>query len=121
MKCPKCGSMIDYNVNFCENCGFDLREINEAYKLLENDPVLSRLNNRYYIVGGVKLFSGIIAFVSLILMYSALKYNLPDIVGILGMIFILPSFVIFIISCIIRGIQKRKIEKELKKHNLNNF
>ncbi|MCO8193218.1 zinc-ribbon domain-containing protein [Anaerofustis sp. NSJ-163] len=119
MICPRCGFENSNDSVFCSECGFNLRE--ENLDLLEKDPVLIVLNNKYVRSGIVRFVSGCVLAASFFLMYAALEYNLPDSIGITGMLLILPSLVVFIISCILRGLQRKKIIKELNKHKLNNI
>lgn len=63
MVCPKCGMETDNPKNFCEQCGFDFREIKAQENLLETDPVLVSMNNQYTRYGVIRLVAGLAALV----------------------------------------------------------
>ena len=113
MNCPNCGAEIAEQQNFCETCGYDIRTIAHQAQLLERDPALMELDTRYAKRGLVRLIAGCAAAGSLLLLYQSLEGNLPDALGMLGMLLFLPSLLVFVIFCILRGTLRAKIRREL--------
>lgn len=113
MLCPKCGAQVPEQNNFCEQCGFDLREIRFQENLLENDPQLARMNHKYINRGILRLVSGGATALCLFFFYQSLEGNLPDSFGIFGMLLFLPALIVFLIACILRGTIRGKIKRTL--------
>lgn len=121
MTCPKCGAEISAEKNFCEQCGFDLREIKQQENLLETDPILTKMDNKYIKHGRWRLVSGLAVVLSLFLVYNSLEDNISGRFGEFGMVLFLPALVVFIISCVMRGVQKKKVMVELQQRRVNNI
>ncbi|QFQ68103.1 MAG: zinc-ribbon domain-containing protein [Lactobacillus kefiranofaciens] len=47
--CPNCGSKMEPSVNFCTNCGADLRNVpldSEEHSVQASEPKMTRVGNR---------------------------------------------------------------------------
>ncbi len=113
MVCPKCGLETEDAKNFCEQCGFDFREIKTQENLLETDPVLVSMNNQYIRYGIVRLIAGVVTLACLFLIYQWLENNIWDGFGDIGLLFFLPALIVFIVFSVLRGSVKKKIQREL--------
>lgn len=120
MVCPKCGMETDNPKNFCEQCGFDFREIKVQENLLETDPVLVSMNNQYARYGIVRLVAGLAALVFLFLIYQWLENNIPERLGDIGLLLFLPALIVFIVFSVLRGSMRKKIQRELTNRTQGN-
>ena len=114
MNCVQCGTQVPLEQNFCGQCGCDIRIIKKRKVLLETDPELKAMNRNYIHYGVLRLIAGLLAALSIFLIYNALESHIPDELGILGMILLLPSVIALSIGCILRGCQKRKMQRKLE-------
>ncbi len=89
----------------------------DLQKKLDNDPVLSLLNDKYIKFGVVKYISGIILFAALFLMYTVLENSLPDTLGIISVLTVPVVLIVFIISAVFRAVYHRKINAEISKNH----
>ena len=120
MVCPKCGMETDSPKNFCEQCGFDLRDIKAQESLLKTDPVLVSMNNQYACYGIVRLVTGLAALAFLFLIYQWLENNIPERLGDIGLLLFLPALIVFIVFSVLRGSMRKKIQRELANRTQGN-
>lgn len=118
MICPNCGFENEENAVFCSQCGYDIKSGNEMENLINNDPILNVLNGQYIRLGIAKYVFGFLFAFSFLTMYFTLEYNLPDGLGIFGMLLFVVSLICFIIFSVLRSVKAKKIRKELRKHNI---
>ena len=114
MVCPNCGVEQPENNRFCTQCGFDLQGVRRQQTLLETDPALVELNQKYARHGVWRLISGAALAISLVLVHQWLEGNISDAFGDLGLLLFLPSLVIFIVACALRGATKGRIRRALQ-------
>ena len=113
MVCPNCSAELQSEVMFCTQCGFDLTRTKKMEDLLENDPEIKALNNKYISAGIGRLVCGIALFLSLFLMYQFLENDWHDIFFDIGLLFFPVSSISFICFCCSRGRLAKKIRKLL--------
>ncbi len=119
--CEFCGQEIPQDTEViildgcpcCEDCALRI----DLQKKLDNDPVLSLLNDKYIKFGVVKYISGIILVAALFLMYTVLENSLPDALGIIAMLTVPVALIVFIVSAVFRAVYHRKINAEISKNN----
>lgn len=116
--CPACGAKVSSNKNFCTQCGYSFDKMREAQNVLDNDPKLVELNEKYGHNRKAKKNWSIALVTSIIVVYMWLEYNWFEyyftLIPTLAILFIPISIVALIISNTQVLIRKKKIESELK-------
>lgn len=110
MKCPNCGSKSIRDDGICASCGFDLlKEAEAQQRLLDTNPLLIKQNNRYVIYGIIRLISMLEIIFAFALYGIEIENGFAEFLGCLVPF----SAFVCLIFCVLRGILKRKIKKEL--------
>lgn len=112
--CPACGFMNPATNNHCEKCGEDLREQQKLQQLLDTDPELVALNEKYAKQGMKRAVSGFAAVASAFVFYQWLEYDRFEFLSTIAMMAFPVALIVFIIFCCKRGSMKKKIMRMLE-------
>lgn len=112
--CPACGAMNSATNNHCEKCGEDLREQQKLQQLLDTDPELVALNEKYAKQGMKCFISGLAALVSGFVFYQWLEYDRFEFLSTIAMLAFPVTLIVFIAFCCKRGSMKKKIAQKLE-------
>lgn len=93
----------------CADCAARIR----LEELLETDPELRGLNDRYIRQGVLRLIFGVLSLALLALMKAVLDNGWADALGIFCMLSVPITLTVFLIACIRRGMLRKKIQRTL--------
>lgn len=79
MKCPFCGTELDEEALFCDECGKRLPTFNNMNEMTEMNPDIVQVNNRQLSNSGMGIASIVFGIISLI---TCGCFLLPEILGI---------------------------------------
>lgn len=109
-QCTNCQREIPVGQTLCPVC----QRQQTLQRLMERDPELAALDNRYIQAGVLRLVFGVLMAVFGVLMKSALDGAFSDGVGMFSMVAAPVCLILWLSQCIRRGVLKKKLLSRLE-------
>lgn len=111
--CPACGKLMPSDLSYCTNCGRSLQNEKKALDLLNSDPELKELNDKYANQGFRRWISGAICITSVLIFYAWLEYDIFEFLSSVALLTFPISLIFFIAFSIKRSATRKNILQAL--------
>lgn len=112
--CQACGYPNSFSSDLCGNCGASLREPKLIQRLLETDPEIISLYDKYAKTGKGRFLSGLIAVLSVVVFWLWLEYDWFEFLSSLALLTFPISLVLFLIFSLRRIFARKKLYRALE-------